>query len=141
MAVTALAGLDGVGSAGVEIASLRSTNKQRHHEYDKDQSAIYSQVAEERRRLGVRHLARFSQVLWNSRAREGRGHGRWPSVSKLIHGVRQRSAQLPVKADVRKAIGKDQGDRVKVHLKTRIERQSWIAAPARVRNKGRTDNT
>jgi len=49
--------------------------------------------------------------------------------------------KLPVKADVRKAIGKDQGDRVKVHLKTRIERQSWIAAPARVRNKGGTDNT
>jgi hypothetical protein len=30
--------------------------------------------------------------------------------------------KLPVKADVRKAIGKDQGDRVTVHLKTRIER-------------------
>ena len=30
--------------------------------------------------------------------------------------------KLPVKADVRKAIGKDQGDRVKVHLKTWIER-------------------
>ena len=53
----------------------------------------------------------------------GTGQGRGTSAGSLSqssHGPRGRHAQLPVKADVRRAIGKEAGDTVTVRLEERL---------------------
>jgi hypothetical protein len=52
----------------------------------------------------------------------GQGHrdGGRPPLPEFVHGARRRHHKLPVKADVRRAIGKEAGDTVTVHLTERL---------------------
>jgi hypothetical protein len=48
---------------------------------------------------------------------KNRRNRRRPSLPKLVHGARERTHKLPIKADARKEITKDVGDKVTVVLK------------------------
>ena len=72
------------------------------------------------RRLDVPRLAPLSRVLRRSRTRQGPRFDRRTSVPKLVHGMGDGTHKLPVKAEIRRAIGKEAGDNVAVQLEERL---------------------
>ena len=72
-------------------------------------------------RVDLRGNAELRGVLRHPRPRQSARDRRRHAVYERIHGDGWRHHKLPVKADVRKAIGKQAGDTVKVHLEQRIE--------------------
>jgi len=72
------------------------------------------------RRLDVRHLARIGRVLRHARSRQGASLDRRARVPKLVHGDGRRHHKLPIKAEIRRAIGKEAGDTATVRLNERL---------------------
>ena len=64
---------------------------------------------------------RGGRGLRHAGARQGARDDRRQTVPELLHGDGRWDHKLPVKADVRKAIGKEAGDSVVVRIDERLE--------------------
>jgi len=84
--------------------------------------AVHGGPAEEPRqgRLDLRGHARFGRVLRDSRPRQVRGTIDGRPFQSAFMAMGDGTHMLPVKAEVRRAIGKEEGDSVSVRLEERI---------------------
>ena len=70
----------------------------------------------------------WTYVVWpesgaffrHARARQGARHDRRASVPELVDGAGDGTHKLPVKAEIRRAIGKEAGDTATVQLEERL---------------------
>jgi Domain of unknown function (DUF1905) len=83
------------------------------------------------RAAGFMCCAEVGKILWNTRTGEGEGQDRGACVSCVVYDDGCGKHTLPVKAEIRKAMGKDVGDLVTVKFKERIE-----SAKARPKRRG-----
>jgi len=66
-------------------------------------------------------LAWFGRVFWNAWLGKGQGQDRWSSIQSSFMALGEDTHKLPVRADVREAIGKEVGDTVAVLLEERMD--------------------
>ena len=88
-----------------------------------DRRRLHGGLADEPRqgRLDVCRLACLGRVLRQSRTREGARDDRRSSLSKLVHGHGDGTHKLPIRADIRRAIGKEAGATATIRLEERLE--------------------
>jgi hypothetical protein len=89
---------------------------------------VFGQITKKLREgwLDVCYLAEFGQVLWNSVWRRSEAKSMSTPFRSSLMALGDGRHKLPVKSDVRRAIGKDVGDTVTISLKERI----WLLKSA-----------